>query len=167
MGGFYRIGDNERMDALRAARTDTYKHTISGLLRRRAEMLGEAKVLRERLAVVTNAIVSLDEVLHAFGYEGDLETMRPKGVNRNGFARNKLRRFLLDELRKAKEPVTIRKLTEIVMASRGMDMRDLHLLQDTVRKVRRGLQTLERHGTVRGRRTQDVRGQTWWELAQE
>lgn len=87
-----------------------YSHTINGLLRKRAEMLGEAKHFLERLTVVNNAIKSMNDALHAFGYAGDLKSMRPRGVNRNGFGRNKLRRPLLDEMRKASEPITNRHL---------------------------------------------------------
>lgn len=48
---------------MRTARTDTYEHTISGLLAKREEMMEEIAVARERLAVLSNDVEALDRVL--------------------------------------------------------------------------------------------------------
>ncbi len=39
--------------------TETYEHTINGLLQKRAEMMEEIAVTRERLAVLSNDIEAL------------------------------------------------------------------------------------------------------------
>ena len=45
------------------ARTETFDHTISGLLSKRADLLGEAEVIRDRLAAIKNDIDALDRTL--------------------------------------------------------------------------------------------------------
>ena len=43
-------------DTIRLARTDTFEHTISGLLTKRAELFHEAERLRDRLAEIKNDV---------------------------------------------------------------------------------------------------------------
>ena len=61
----------------RPARTETYEHTISGLLTKRREMISEAEGLRDRLAAIKNDMAALDRTLAALGFSGDLEGMMP------------------------------------------------------------------------------------------
>jgi hypothetical protein len=44
-----------------------YANTISGLLRRRAELMADAREMRERMAVVGNDIAALDRTLETLG----------------------------------------------------------------------------------------------------
>ena len=56
------------------ARTETFEHTISGLLTKRADLLGEAETIRNRMAEIKNDISALDRVLTGtLGYTGDLD----------------------------------------------------------------------------------------------
>ena len=48
---------------IRAARTETYEHTIFGLLSKRREMLTEAERLRDRMAEIRNDLQALDRTL--------------------------------------------------------------------------------------------------------
>jgi len=77
------------------------QHTVNGLLRKRADMMAELAGLRERMAVVSNDVASLERVLEAFGYSGPLDTPTPRGNRVVLFYRNELRHFLLSELGKA------------------------------------------------------------------
>ena len=52
---------------------EPYRNTISGLIRKRSELMGEAQRLREELAHVGNDIEALDRTLISLGYDGDLE----------------------------------------------------------------------------------------------
>lgn len=81
-----------------------YEHTISGLMKKRSELMGEANELRARLGVTGNAIDSIDHVLRSLGFEGDLDGMRPRSNRVVYFHRNELRRFLIVELRNASSP---------------------------------------------------------------
>lgn len=58
----------------RPSRTETYEHTVNGLLTKRREMLTEAEHLRDRIAEIRNDLLALDRTLKTLGYEGDLES---------------------------------------------------------------------------------------------
>lgn len=67
-----------------------YQNTISGLLRKRSELMGDAQRLREQLAHVGNDIEALDRTLISLGYEGDLKALQPRGNRIVFFARDEL-----------------------------------------------------------------------------
>ena len=127
--------------------TNTYDHTISGLLRRRSELMGEAMSLREELARVGNTIESLDHVLRSMGYHEPLDGMRPRSNRVVFFARNELRRFLIDELRKANgHPVTSRDMAEKIIQLEGKDGHDRRLVNDMVKRVGKSFKLLRAQG---------------------
>lgn len=119
-----------------------YQNTISGLLRKRSELMGDAQRLREQLAHVGNDIEALDRTLISLGYEGDLKGVQPRGNRIVFFARDELRRFLLDELRKASGPVSSRDLAEKIIGLEGKDCRDRRLRNDMVKRVGKSLKLL-------------------------
>ena len=127
-----------------------YQNTISGLLQRRAELMADARELRERTAVVGNDIAALDRTLETLGYQGELPA--PKGVQSSTrvvyFHRNELRRFCLDELRKASGPITSRDLAEKAIRLEGRDPRDRRLRNDMVRRIGKSLKLLRAQGAV-------------------
>ena len=123
-------------------------HVITGLLSKRQELMGKALHLREQLAEVSNAIQSVDHVLQSFGYEGDLDGMTPRGNRVVFFARHELRRFCLDELRKADGPVSARDLAEKIIGLEGKDSRDRALRNDMVKRVGKSLKLLRQQGVA-------------------
>lgn len=125
---------------------ESYTNTISGLLRKRSEMMGEAQRLREALAVVGNDIEALDRVLETLGYQGDLKGVTPRGNRVVFFARHELRRFCLDELRKADGPISARDLAEKIITLEGKDVRDRRLRNDMVKRVGKSLKLLRQQG---------------------
>lgn len=129
-------------------------HVITGLLAKRQELMDKALHLREQLAEVSNCIQSMDHVLQSFGYEGDLQGMTPRGNRVVYFHRNELRRFCIEELRKANgQPVTARELAEKVVQAEGKDPRDRKLGNDMVKRVGKSLKLLREQGVAvsRGR----------------
>lgn len=68
----------ERTETLRPARTDTFEHTITGLLAKRANLFGEAERIRDRMAEIKNDIGAIDRVLGTLGYTGDLDAAMPR-----------------------------------------------------------------------------------------
>lgn len=139
--------------------TDSYTNTISGLLRKRSEMMGEAQRLREALAIVGNDIEALDRVLETLGYQGELKGVTPRGNRVVFFARNELRRFCLDELRKADETISARDLAEKIIALEGKDLRDRRLRNDMVKRVGKSLKLLRHQGLATSKR--DSGGLVW------
>ena len=139
-----------------------YQNTISGLLKKRSELMGEAQLLREKMAEVSNAIDSLDHVLQSFGYVGDLDGMRPRSNRVVYFHRNELRRFLIDELRNASAPVSARDLAEKIIGLEGKDARDRTLRNDMVKRVGKSLKLLRQQGVAV---SQGRNGDLAWALA--
>jgi len=125
-----------------------YEHTISGLLKKRSELMGEAQSLRAHMAEVANSIDSIDYVLRSLGYQGDLDGMRPRSNRVVYFHRNELRRFLIDELRNADSPITARDLAEKIIGLEGKDSRDRALRNDMVKRVGKSLKLLRQQGVI-------------------
>ncbi len=142
--------------------TKGYEHTISGLLKKRSELLGEGGTLRARMAEVANAIDSIDYVLKSLGFQGDLDGMRPRSNRVVYFHRNELRRFLIDELRNASSPVSARDLAEKIMGLEGKDARDRTLRNDMVKRVGKSLKLLRQQGVAV---SEGRNGELTWALA--
>lgn len=142
--------------------TDTYEHAISGLLRKRAEMMEEIASTRERLAVLSNDVESLDRVLETLGYSGDVQlTARvPRVVL---FYRGELRQFLRKHLQ-THGPSTSRQMAEALIQMEGKDARDRRMMSDVVRRIGKALRQMQDAGIVT-RTAEKVRGEYGWRLS--
>ena len=125
--------------------------------------MGDAQRLREKLAHVGNDVEALDRTLIALGYEGDLKAVQPRGNRIVFFARDELRRFLLDELRKAGALINSRDLAEKIITLEGKDARDRRLRNDMVKRVGKSLKLLRSQGLALSVR--DEAGRFVWRLA--
>lgn len=125
-------------------------HTISGLLRKRGEILDELQAIRERQAILANDMASLDRVLETFGYDGDLQSVTPRANRVVLFYRNELRHYLLGELAKTGAPLSSRELAERIVTVEGKDRFDRRLMCDIVKRVGKALKLLRERGSVRG-----------------
>ena len=123
----------------------------------------DAQRLREELAHVGNDVEALDRTLIALGYRGDLKAVQPRGNRIVFFARDELRRFLLDELRKADGPVSSRDLAETIITLEGKDARDRRLRNDMVKRVGKSLKLLRSQRLAMSAR--DEAGRFAWRLA--
>lgn len=128
---------------------DGYDNTISGLLRKRAELLGEAGGLRDRLAEIRNDVDALDRTLGALGYKGDLDVDMPRQKREVIFGQGELTRALMRELRDADGPMTSRELANNVLALKGDDVRDRRLLTEVTKRVSKALRIQREEGRVR------------------
>lgn len=146
----------------RAARTDTYEHTISGLLTRRREMLTEAERLRDRIAEIKNDLSALDRTLATLGFKGDLEGMMPRQKRQVVFGRGDLIRAILDELRSAERPLRSREIAQAIIAVRGNDPRDQRYIADLTRRVGKALRPLKASGDVQT--VTDEHGSLGWSV---
>ena len=84
---------------MKAARTETFEHAISGILKRRAEMVEEIAAARELFATLSNDLTALDRTLENLGYLGDVE-LTPRTARILLFYRNELRDFIEGQLAK-------------------------------------------------------------------
>ncbi len=101
---------------MKPARTETYEHTITGLLSKRADLFNEAVRLRERIAEINNDIDAMDRVLGTLGYTGDLDREMPRHKRHVVFGKGELTRSILDELRGATGPMGSREIARAIVA---------------------------------------------------
>lgn len=146
--------------SVRPARTDTFEHTISGLLKKRAELFWEAQQLRDRIAEIKNDLGAVDRVLQSLGYTGDLDAAMPRQKREVIFGRGELTRAILSELRDSDIPLSSREIAQNIIALRGEDSRDRKYLSDLVRRVSKALRQQRLEGNVRS--LPDVRGNLLW-----
>jgi hypothetical protein len=146
----------------RATRSENYEHTIAGLLSKRQELMDRALQLREQMAAISNDIESVETVLRSFGHDGDFKGMAARSGRVVYFHRNELRRFCIDELRKATAPVTSRELAEKIVRLEGKDPHERRLMNDMVKRVGKSLKLLrqQHHATQ-----QRINGTVVWRLA--
>ncbi|MGA0534249.1 MULTISPECIES: hypothetical protein [Hansschlegelia] len=119
--------------------SDGCDHTISGLLRKRAELFNEAERIRDRMAEIWNDIDALDRTLGSFGYMGDLDAVMPRQKRQVMFGTGELTRALMRTIADAGGPMTSRELAQTVISLRGDDARDRRLLSEATPPGVKGL----------------------------
>lgn len=147
----------------RLAKTDTFEHTINGVLRKRADLFSEAETLRDRLAEIRNDISALDRTLGTLGYTGDLDAMMPRQKRTVIFGKGELTDAIVWELKSAERPLRSREIAASIVAMRGDDARDRKYLSDLTKRVSKALRALRSNGEVRS--IADGRGNMEWEWA--
>jgi hypothetical protein len=140
--------------------SETYDHTISGLLRKRADLFNEAILIRERLAEIKNDIEALDRTLGALGYKGDLDAAMPRQKRQVIFGQGELTRAIMAELRDADGPMTSREVAQSIVALQGHDARDRKYVTDLTRRVSKALRKQRDDGRVRS--STDAHGNIVW-----
>ncbi|MDS1135543.1 hypothetical protein [Nitratireductor indicus] len=145
----------------RRARTDTFDHTITGLLTKRADLFNEAERIRDRLAEIKNDIGAIDRTLSVLGYEGDLDAAMPRQKREVMFGKGELSRAIYGELRHATAPLSSRDIAREIVTMRGEDARDRKYLSELTRRVSKALRGMRTEGAVRS--AQDRKGNLLWE----
>lgn len=148
------------MTAIRPARTETFEHTISGLLTKRGDLFNEAERIRDRFAEIRNDIGALDRVLGTLGYKGDLDAAMPRQKREVIFGRGELSRAIYEELRNADGPLTSRDIARSIVALRDDDARDRKYLSDLTKRVSKALRAMRISGSVAS--ATDPYGQICW-----
>ncbi|MFZ3182508.1 MAG: hypothetical protein WA156_20410 [Methylocystis silviterrae] len=148
-------------ETIKPARTETFEHTISGLLTKRADFFNEAERIRDRLAEIKNDIGAVDRVLGTLGYKGDLDAAMPRQKRHVLFGRGELTRAILDVLRDATEPMATREIAREILAVNEQNPRDRKLLTEHTRRVSKALRALKGQGIAK---RETVRGSISWTL---
>lgn len=149
---------------MRPARTDTFEHTISGLLTKRADLFNEAGRLRDRLAEIRNDLGAIDRTLNVLGYTGDLDAAMPRQKRNVVFGKGELSKAVYGELRNATEPLSSREIAREIVVMRGEDARDRKYLADLTKRVSKALRAMREVGEVRS--ATDAKGNVMWERRQ-
>lgn len=149
-------------DTIKRSRTETFEHTINGLLTKRADLFNEAIRLRDRMAAIKNDVSAIDRVLGTLGYTGDLDAEMPRQKREVLFGRGELTRSILDELRGATGPLGSREIAQSIVSLSGQDARDRKYVTDLTRRVSKALRILKEGGDVRS--AVDRKGNLTWVL---
>lgn len=149
-------------DTIKRSRTETFEHTVSGLLTKRADLFNEAQRIRDRLAEIKNDVAALDRVLGTLGYTGNLDAEMPRQKRQVLFGAGELTRAILDELREATEPMASREIARAILAVNEQDPRDRRLLTEHTRRVSKALRVLALKSFVR--RATNAVGDVSWSL---
>ncbi|MBW8320469.1 MAG: hypothetical protein K0M49_15395 [Arenimonas sp.] len=146
---------------MRVARTETYDHTITGLLGKRADLFNEAERIRDRLAEIKNDIGAIDRTLNVLGYAGDLDAAMPRQKREVIFGRGELSKAIMGELRHAEGPLSSRDIAREIVTMRGEDARDRKYIADLTKRVSKALRQMRDEGHVRS--AVDDKGNLSWE----
>jgi hypothetical protein len=149
------------MSEQRLARTDTFEHTISGLLTKRADLFNEAERIRDRLAEIKNDIGAIDRTLDVLGYTGDLDAAMPRQKREVIFGRGELSKAIMGELRHAEGPLSSRDIAREIVTMRGEDARDRKYLSELTKRVSKALRQMKAEGHVKS--AVDAKGNLSWE----
>ena len=114
---------------------------LSALIRKRAELVSEQLLLRERMEALRQNLVHLDATIHLFDPGYDIAADRPKRPpsSESPFASGDLTRAIFDALRSAQKPMTIAAITHEVMAANGLNTDDRELAADVTQRVGRAV----------------------------
>jgi hypothetical protein len=118
--------------------TETYEHTINGLLQKRRELMQEMAILREQLGGLTNDVQAIDHVLGKLGYVGPELEEKAKPPRLVLFYRGQLQQLLLNALRE-RGTATTRDLALMVMKLEEKDLTDQRTLNDLMNRVGKAL----------------------------
>lgn len=115
-------------------------HVVSALRDKRAEVSGLIADLERRIAQQRADLVHVDAVLQLYSPNLEPASIAVKGVRRkNGwFKRGELSRLVLDVLRVAPVPMTLKAIAAEVMTGRHLDPADertVHLIVKLVRNT--------------------------------
>jgi hypothetical protein len=115
-------------------------HVVAALKDKRAELSGGIADLEKRIGQHRADLLHVDAVLRLFAPEFEPATIPSKAVRQPSglFRPGELARMVLDVLRTAPAPLTVREITAQVMERRGLDPQDgrtAELLRKLVRNA--------------------------------
>jgi hypothetical protein len=130
-----------------------YDLTLSGLLRKRAEMAGQVEAMQAQLGALITDLSHIDAAIRVFRPDIDLADLPEKLAPApfTGF-RGEIQRFLLDELRKANHPLSTFDLAKAIMRKRGLDPSDRTVFTLIARRTGYALAKLRKAGKATSER---------------
>lgn len=137
---------------------------MSGLIKKRAEIVGLINECRERTDMMLSQLDALDQVIRVFDPYIDFEDMPVKRVAPPHVAfRGEITRFLLDVLRQAKKPLSTHELGIIVMDQRRLNTADKILCRTISARTGNVLRKMRDKGMCDAYRAS--RGLLMWRIA--
>ena len=92
-------------------------HVVSGLISKRAELLGEIEAHKVEIQRIVATLSHIDHTIKLFSPEFDLRTIKAKRTNQRNlyFAKGELQTLLLDCLRDANQPLSCTEITNRIV----------------------------------------------------
>jgi len=141
-------------------------NTVAGLVAKRAEIAGKIDALREDLRQLIVDLDHIDAAIRLFDPHYDLGAITPKPVRAiQTVRRGDSIRMILDLLREATEPLTIKQIALQVMSLRGLNTMDEALVLAMTRRVGASLRGYKDNGTVRSIKDGRYGKYDLWEIA--
>jgi len=132
----------------RRVRTESFDHTISGLLGKRADLVREALRHNPTTQKIDSGIQAIDRALAVLGFEGDADAWMPHRKREALFRRGELQRAVVCELRGAEAPLTRQQIAHAVLSARGGNTENRRVVSDMARRVGQVLRTLKKRRDV-------------------
>jgi hypothetical protein len=125
-------------------------YVLAGLVKRRAELAGEAEAIRARLARIATDLGHLDATIRLFDPDFNVTAIRAKRPRGPGVAgRGEMARLVLGVLRDAPGPMATAGVVERVMAARDMQAGDAKARRAAAKRVGMALGRQRENGAVR------------------
>ncbi|WP_420403574.1 hypothetical protein [Nisaea sp.] len=116
--------------------------TVSGLIRKRAELSGERETAKERISVLDQQIQALDVVLTMLGYDHGKHPIRPIYKRQRGyFKANELNRLILQALRSG--PLDVTGVVSFILDKKAISEENSFVKEDIRKRVKRALKRME------------------------
>ena len=98
-------------------------HVISGLIKKRAELLGQIDAYQKEIQNISVTLCHIDRTIKLFSPEFDLRTVKAKRTNQRNpyFVKGELQSLVLACLRDAIEPMNYKQIATHILATKGID----------------------------------------------
>ena len=141
---------------------DVTHHTLSGLIRKRQEVLAEFDKAQATIRQLILDIDALDATIRLFEPEIDLSVVKvPPTPRRHEASRGDQSRLIMSLLREAGEALSHREITLRVMQARGLNVADKALVATIRDRVGASLRGMRERGKVRSEGKAGA-GVRWW-----
>ena len=131
--------------------TTTNDHTLSGLIRKRQEVLAELDLAQSKLRQLILDIDAVDATIRLFQPDIDLSVVKVRPTPRRHLAhRGDTSRLILSLLREVGEALSHREITQRIMQARGLNLADRALCQTLRDRVGASLRGMRQRGRVTG-----------------
>ena len=138
---------------MKAYREMAEPHVLTGLISKRAEIAGQIEHTQDKLRQLVIDLDHVDAAIHIFDPDIELEKIKARPVPPQHQAfRGEVTRILLAALRNAKQPLTTADLAHRVMAERGLDTANVHLLKIITKRTGACLRHWQAKGTASKRK---------------
>ncbi len=139
-----------------------HEHVISGLIRKRAELAGHIDAQQDKLRALQTDLAHVDATLRLFKPDINLSGVKVRPVPGHAAALyGEMTKAVLDVLRTAPEPMTVRALVLGVMGAKGLAVDDGQLVHTMQQRIGSALRNMKARGTAESLRGKDARQLVW------